>query len=140
EFNEGLSCGRTALPERGFGYITDFLLQDFHASLPATLSATPGPEFISFFRVPGGHVYAVGDISDWNVDLWPTRKERLKDAPAHLAVQPAHSVDDAATPHGEIGHIEIFRVIIRVCAAESEQVAERKAETVSGIPSEILLY
>src|SRR2546428_14066125 len=72
-------------------------------------------------------------MGDRNLDVRPTRKERLEDAPAHLAMQAAHAVDRPAAPDGEIRHVEWFIRVVRILPAERQQVAQRDAKLLLGV-------
>ena len=65
-------------------------------------------------------MYPIGNVSDGHLTFRPVWKQWLKDASAHLAVQPADPVDLPASPQGEIGHIETFAGIIRVMTAKGK--------------------
>src|SRR5206468_7753837 len=84
-------------------------------------------------RLPRRRVHAVGDMGDGNLDARPAGKERLEDAPAHLAVQAAHAVDRTAAPDGEIRHVEWLVRVVRILPAEREEIVQRDAETFLGI-------
>src|SRR3989441_2912413 len=72
-------------------------------------------------------------MGDRNLDVRPTRKERLEDAAAHLAMQAAHAVDRDAAPDGEIRHVEWFIRVVRILPAERQQVAQRDAQVLLGV-------
>src|SRR5713226_7051795 len=72
-------------------------------------------------------------MGDRNLDVRPTREERLEDAPAHLAMQAAHAVDRAAAPDGEIRHVEWFIRVVRILPAEREDIVERDAQAFLGV-------
>jgi len=59
---------------------------------------------------------------------WPAREERLEQAPAHFAVQTAYPVDGAAAPDRQVRHVERFRRVVRVLAAQGQQLAPRYPE------------
>jgi hypothetical protein len=48
------------------------------------------------------------------------RKQRFKEAPANFSMQAAYPVHRSAAADCQIGHIETFRAVIRVLAAEGE--------------------
>ena len=75
---------------------------------------------------------SVCNVSDRHFVLRPARKERRKDAPAHLPVQAAHPIDRSAPSYSQVGHIEGFRRVVRVLAAKGQQIVERDAELVPG--------
>ena len=80
---------------------------------------------------------AIGYGADRNFLLGPSRKEWLKDMPAHLPVQLAHAVDLAAAPDGKTRHIEGFRSISRVLPSHREQILQRDGEFILRIMAEI---
>ena len=119
-------CGGGAqLPELRVGDAANVLLQSFRRPQPAVLAAGLRPKLVGRRRVPGGHVDAVGDVADRHFVLRPARKERRKDVPAHLPVQAAHAVDRAAAANRQIGHVERLRRVVRVLAAQGQQIVER---------------
>ena len=69
--------------------------------------------------------------------LRPSRKEWLKDMPAHLPVELAYAIDLAAATDRKLGHIEGFRSISRVLPSHREQVLKRDREFVLRIMTEI---
>src|SRR2546425_4769540 len=48
-------------------------------------------------------------------------------------MQAAHAVDRAAAPDGEIRHVEGFIRVVRILAAERQQVAQRDAKVLLGV-------
>src|SRR5271170_1316463 len=81
---------------------------------------------------------SVGDVSDGHFFQWPVRKKRSKEVPAHLAMQTAHTIHCSASADCEIRHIECFRRIVRVKAAQSQQIVKCDAELLLCIATEIL--
>ena len=67
------------------------------------------------------------------------RKERLEDVPAHLPVQTTHAVDRPAPADCQIGHVETLRRVVRVLAAQGQQIVDRNAKLLLGVPTEVLL-
>ena len=63
--------------------------------------------------------------------LGPAREERLEEAPAHLAVQAADAVDRAAAADGQVGHVERLRRVVRVPAAEGQQIVRARCRAAS---------
>ena len=51
-------------------------------------------------------------------------KERLKEMPAHFSMQATHAIDRPAAPDSQIGHVETFRRVVRVLAAQGQQIVE----------------
>ena len=62
-----------------------------------------------------------------------------KDVPAHFPVQATHAVDRPAAADRQIGHVETLRRVVRVLAAQGQQIVERDAELLLGITAEVLL-
>ncbi len=82
---------------------------------------------------------AVGHVTDWHVLFRPAREERLEETPAHRPVQAADAVDSAAPADRQVRHVELLRGVVRVPAAEGQQVAKRDAKFVPGVAAEVLL-
>ena len=82
------------------------LLQGFNGSQPPVLSAGLRPQIVSGHRVPGWHVYAVGDVSDGHLVFRPAGKKRREQVTAHRPVQAAHAVDGTAPADRQICHVE----------------------------------
>ena len=82
-------------------------------------------------RVPGRHVDSVGHVSDRHFVLRPARKQRPKEPPAHLPVQAAHAIDRPAAADGQIRHVERLRRVVRVLAAQGQQIVKGDAELLS---------
>jgi hypothetical protein len=59
-------------------------------------------------------------MRDGHLDLWPPRKQPLKQLPAHLTVQLAYTVNRATSANRQISHVERFCGIVTVSAAERE--------------------
>ena len=59
--------------------------------------------------------------------------------PADLPVQATHAIDRPAPADGQIGHVETLRRVVRVLAAQGQQIVERDAELLLGITTEVLL-
>jgi hypothetical protein len=62
----------------------------------------------------------VGNMSDWHFLFRPTRKERRKDASAHVSVQAADAIDRPAASDSQVGHVEELRRVVRILAAERQ--------------------
>ena len=67
---------------------------------------------------------AVGHVPDRHFVLWPVRKERLKEMPADFPMQAAYAIHRAAAANRQIGHVERFRRVVRVLAAQGQQIVE----------------
>ena len=132
-FNKRLAGGDAKLPEPGVGDAANVLLQGFRRPQPAVFSTGFRPKIVGCCRVPARHVDSVGHVSDGHFVLRPVRKERLKDLPADLPVQAAHAIDRPAPPDCQIGHVEAFRRVVRVLAAQGQQIVECDAELLFGI-------
>ncbi len=132
-FNKRLAGGDAKLPEAGVGDAANVLLQGFRRPQPAVLSTGFRPKIVGRRRVPGRHVDSVGHVSDRHFVLRPVRKERLKEVPAHLPVQATHAIDRPAPADCQIGHVETLRRVVRVLAAQGQQIVECYAELLLGI-------
>ena len=66
-------------------------------------------------------------------------KERLKKMPADLPMQATHAIDRPAAPDRQIGHVETLRRVVRVLAAQGQQIVKCNAELLLGIATEVLL-
>ena len=124
-FNKRLAGGGAKLPEPGVGDAANVLLQGFRRPQPAVLSTGFRPKIVGRGRVPGRHVDSVGHVSDGHFVLRPVRKERLKEVPADLPVQATHAIDRPAPADRQIGHVETLRRVVRVLAAQGQQIVER---------------
>ena len=82
------------------------------------------PKIVGRRRVPGRHVDSVGHMSDGHFVLRPARKERLEEVPAHLPVQATHAIDRPAPADCQIGHVETLRRVVRILAAQGQQIVE----------------
>ena len=138
-FNKRLAGGGAKLPETGVGNAANVLLQGLRRPQPAVLSTGFRPKIVGCRRVPGRHVDSVGHMSDRDFVLRPVRKERQKDVPAHLPVQATHAIDRPAPANRQIGHVERFRRVVRVLAAQGQQIVEGYTELRPCITSEVLL-
>ena len=79
-------------------------------------------------------------MADRHFVLRPPGKERRKDVPAHPAMQAADSIDRPAPADGQVGHVERFVRVIGVLASQRQQLAQRQAELVLGVPAQILFH
>src|ERR1039458_5470606 len=82
-----LAGGSAKLPEPVVGDPANVPFQRLRRPQPAVLPTGLHPKSVGGSRVPGGHVDSVGDVSDRDFILRPTRKQWQKEAPAHLPVQ-----------------------------------------------------
>ena len=69
----------------------------------------------------------------------PARKERCKEVPADFSMQTAHSIYRSAPPNCQIGHVEALRRVVRVLAAQGQQIVERDPELLRGVIVQVLL-
>jgi len=58
---------------------------------------------------------------------------------ADFPMQAAHAIHRPAAPDCQIGHVKALRRVVRILAAQSQQIVERHAEFLLCIPSEVLL-
>ena len=58
--------------------------------------------------------------------------------PADLPMQAAHAIHRPAAADGQIGHVETLRRVVRILAAQGQQIVERNAELLLRIPAEVL--
>src|ERR1017187_1040931 len=59
--------------------------------------------------------------------------------PANLPMQATHAIHRPAAADGQIGHVETLRRVVRILAAQSQQIAEGNAEFLLCITAEVLL-
>src|ERR1039458_3146835 len=59
--------------------------------------------------------------------------------PANLPMQATHAIHRSAAADGQIGHVETLRRVVRILAAQSQQIAEGNAEFLLCITAEVLL-
>ena len=57
---------------------------------------------------------------------------------AHLPVQATHAIHRAASADRQIRHVEILRGVVRVLAAQRQQIVQRDAELLFGVPPEVV--
>ena len=138
-FNKRLAGGGAKLPEPGVGDAANVLLQVFRRPQPAVFSTGFRPEIVGCRRVPGRHVDSVGHVSDGHFVLRPVRKKRLKEVPADFPMQATHAIHRPAPADCQIGHVESLRRVVRILAAQGQQIVECYAEFLLGIPTEVLL-
>src|SRR5260370_33381673 len=72
--------------------------------------------------------------------LRPSRKQRLEDSPADLAVQLTYAVNGSATAKGEIGHVERLGQICAGTPPESEQGLEREGKPFVRVRPKVLFH
>ena len=63
---------------------------------------------------------AVGHVSDGHFFHRPVLKKRFKEVPAHPAMQAAHAIHRPAAANRQISHVERFRRVVRVLAAQGQ--------------------
>src|SRR5208283_302649 len=66
-------------------------------------------------------------------------KQRRKELPADFSMQATHAIHRAAATDCQIGHVEIFRRVVRILAAQGQQVVEGNSEFLLRITVEVLL-
>ena len=120
--------GGAKLPETCVGHMANILRHGFHCPQPTIFAACLRPKPVGRRGVPGRHMNAVGHVADRHLVRRPARKQRRKKLPAHLPVQAADAIHPAASTNCQIGHIEILCRVVRVLAAESQQIVQRNAE------------
>src|ERR1017187_10463582 len=81
---------------------------------------------------------SVGHVSDRNFVLRPVREERRKEMAADFLMQATDAIHCPAPAYGEICHVETLQGVIRVLAAQGQQVGEFYAEFLLGIITEVL--
>ena len=123
-FNQRLAGGDAKLPKAGVGDAANVLLQGFRRPQPAVFSTGLRPKIVGCRRVPGRHVNSVGHVSDGHFVRRPVRKERLKEVPADFPMQAAHAIHRPAAADGQIGHVETLRRVVRILAAQGQQIVE----------------
>ena len=134
--DQGSAARVAQRPKRFVGHPAEVGLERGREAQPAAFAAGVGPELIGGGGIPGGHVHAVGHVSDGHFVLRPPREQGRKQMPAHAAVEAADAVDGAAAAHGEVGEIERLRVVVGILAAEREERAEREPEVFVGVTAE----
>ena len=67
------------------------------------------------------------------------RKKRRKKMAADLSMQAAHAIHRAAAADGQISHVETLRRVVRILAAQGQQVVEGNSEFLRRITAEVLL-
>ena len=58
--------------------------------------------------------------------------------PAHFPMQATHTIHSSASPNCQIGHVEAFRRVVRIMAAEREQIIQCDAEFLHGVTAQVL--
>ena len=79
---------------------------------------------------------SVGHVSYRDFVLRPARKQRQKEAPAHLPVQAAYAIHRSAPANRQICHVKTLRRVARVLAAKGQQIVTSDAELLFGIPAQ----
>ena len=59
--------------------------------------------------------------------------------PANFSMQATHAIHRPAAADGQIGHVETLGRVVRILAAQGQQIVECQAELFLGIPTEVLL-
>ena len=139
-FDERLAGGGAKLPEPGVGDAANVLLQ----GVPSSPASAP---------LPQASVHRSSAAAESQVGIWtplvtcPTGtsssgqcgKSGCKEVPAHLPVQATHAIHRPAPADRQIRHVERFRRVVRILAAQGQQIVEWYAELLLGIPTEVLL-
>jgi hypothetical protein len=81
----------------------------------------------------------IGHMSDRHLVHRPAWKEWLKEVPTHLPVQATHTIHRPAPANRQICHFELFRRVVRILAAQSQQILCCYTELLLGITTEVLL-
>ena len=137
-FNQRLAGGGAKLPKVVVGDAANILLQVFRRPQPAVFSTGLRPKIVGGRRVPGRHVNSVGHMADGHFVLRPVRKKRLKEMPADFPMQAAHAIHRPAAADRQIGHVETFGRVVRILAAQGQQIVEGNAEFLLRITAEVL--
>ena len=77
-------------------------------------------------------------MADGHFVRWPVGKKRLKKMPADFPVQATHAIYRPAAVDGQIGHVKTLRRVVRILAAQGQQIMEGDAELLRGITTEVL--
>ena len=83
---------------------------------------------------------AVGHGTNGYLGLRPTRKQRLKDVPAHLSMELTDPIDLRAAVQCKVGHIEKLRRISSVLPSQGKQALHRDCEFVLRIVGEVFTH
>jgi len=94
--------------------VSDGLPNALGCPQPAILSTSFCPKIIGWRRVPCRRVDSVGHISNGYFIDRPAWEERLEKMSADFPMQTAHAIHRAASPNGQIGHVETLRGIVRI--------------------------
>ena len=76
--------------------------------------------------------YPIGTWRSGHPEKW------MKDAPAHLSMQPTHAVNGQAALKGQISHIKVLYGVFPVQAAKGHQIPDRDAKPFPCVSSEVL--
>ena len=136
--NQRLASGHAKLPKAGVGDAANVLFEVFCRPQPAVLATGFRPKRIGRGRVPGWHVDSVRHMSDRHLLLRPVRKERLEEMPANFSMQATHAIYRPAAVDRQIGHIETLRRVVRILAAQGQQIVNCNAKLFLGVPTEVL--
>ena len=131
--DEDPTRGGAQRPQLAVGRVRDVALDRRQRLTPALGSARLRPQRVGRRGFPRRRVDAVGDMSHRHLDFRPTRKERLENTTAHLAVQAAHAVHRPAAPDGKIRHVERLIRVVRILPAERKEIAQRDAQLLLGV-------
>ena len=58
--------------------------------------------------------------------------------PTDFAVQTTDAIDRPTAANGQVSHVEIFRRVFRVAAAQRQQIVKRYAKFLLGITAQVL--
>ena len=126
--HKSLTGGDAKLPKACVRHTANTPLQGFRRPQPAVFSADLGPKIVGCRRVPARHVNSVGHVSDGHFVRWPVGKKRFKELPADFSMQAANAIHRSAPADRQIGHVETFGRVVRILAAQSQQIVECYAE------------
>src|SRR6185312_2671925 len=138
--DETFPGGITHIPD---GFIGDVLYpsgERFRISLPAIFhrgARRTCPHGIGGLGFPSRRMYAVGDVRDRDFSGGPALEQWFEEMPADLAMEPADAIDATAAANGQISHIESFVRIVRVGAAEREEIADGNAQSFLRVVAEV---
>ena len=78
------------------------------------------PDIIGIPRVPGRHVYSIGNMSYRDFMCRPFWKKWFKEMTANFTMKPAHAIYSSASSYSKIGHIKILRIVPWILAAQCQ--------------------
>ena len=81
---------------------------------------------------------AVGHVPDGYFFHRPALVHRLKQVTAYVAMQGTYTIHRPAPAYRQIGHVERFQRIVRMPAAQGQQIAGLNAQFLLGIRAKVL--